>query len=164
MDFIYAPRLKSFDYVGFYRYFLTICAFGRARVFVDDELARRVIAQLSQTAATHRFSVIAYCLMPDHLHALVAGEHEAADFREFVRIFKRRTAFEWKQQHRTVLWQRGYYEHVLRDDEDMFGVARYIVENPLRAKLVSNVLDYPYVGSLTTTLRDLLYSVQIERT
>ena len=158
------PRLKSFDYVGFYRYFLTICAFGRARVFVDDELARTVIVRLSQTAEAQRFSVIAYCVMPDHMHALAAGEHEAADCREFVRIFKQRTSFEWKQQHRSTLWQRGYFDHVLRDDEDTFGVARYIVENPLRAKLVSNVLDYPHVGSFTTTLRDLLYSVQIERT
>ena len=164
MHFIYAPRLQSFEYVGFYRYFLTICVFGRAGGFVDDEVARNVVMQLSQTADAHRFAVIAYCLMPDHLHALVAGEHEAADFREFVRIFKQRTSFGWKRRRSTPLWQRGYFDHVLRDEEDTLGVARYIVENPIRAGLVRHPVEYPYVGSCTTTMRDLLHSVQIERT
>ena len=69
-----------------------------------------------------------------------------------------------RRRNATCLWQRGYFEHVLRDDEDTIGVARYIIENPVRAGLVTNPLDYPYLGSFTTTARELLYSVQIERT
>ena len=164
MHLTYAPRLRSFDYRGYYRYFLTICTFRRTRIFTEDAVAREVIAQLSQTASAYQFSVIAYCAMPDHIHALVAGEHETADLREFIRIFKQRTSFEWKRRNATCLWQRGYFEHVLRDDEDTIGVARYIIENPVRAGLVTDPLDYPYLGSFTTTARELLYSVQIDRT
>jgi putative transposase len=164
MPLIYAPRLPAFDYVGYYRYFLTICSFDRVRLFVADDAVEPVVTRLSQTADAYKFSVIAYCLMPDHMHALVAGEHEAADFREFVRVFKQQTAFDWKRRHTTRLWQRGYIDRVLRDEEDTFAVARYIIENPLRAGLVANPLDYPYVGSFTVSLRDLLYSVQIQRT
>jgi REP-associated tyrosine transposase len=101
--------------------------------------------------------------MPDHIHTLVEGKHPAADFREFVRIFKQRSSFEWKRRHGTMLWQRSYFEHVLRDDEDTVGVARYILENPLRGGLVMRVEDYPYLGSLTMKVRDLLYSVQMLR-
>jgi REP element-mobilizing transposase RayT len=36
--------------------------------------------------------------MPDHMHALIEGTHPAADFREFVRIFKQRSSFEWKRR------------------------------------------------------------------
>jgi hypothetical protein len=50
---------------------------------------------------------------------------------------------------------------VLRDDEGTIGVAKYIVENPVRAGLVERPEDYPYLGSLTVTVRELLYSVQI---
>ncbi len=142
MPLIYAPRLRSFDYVGCHRYFLTICTFDRAKVFVDDSTARMVIEQLSRTSE---------------------GEHEAADLRECVRLFKQKTSFAWKRQHATQLWQRGYIDHVLREEEDTFAVARYIIENPLRADLVSNPLDYPYLGSLTVSVRDLLYSVQIDQ-
>jgi tRNA 2-thiocytidine biosynthesis protein TtcA len=92
------------------------------------------------------------------MHALVAGEHEAADFREFVRIFKQQTAFEWKRRHATRLWQRGYIDHVLRNEEDTLAVARYIIENPLRAGLVRNPLDYPHIGSLPVCPYDLCMS------
>ena len=101
--------------------------------------------------------------MPDHVHLLVEGKQPTANFREFVRIFKQRSSFEWNRTHRTILWQRSYFEHVLRDDEDTIGVARYILENPLRAGLVADVEDYPYLGSMTLAVRDLLYSVQIDR-
>ncbi|HEY3093456.1 MAG TPA: transposase [Vicinamibacterales bacterium] len=155
------PRLTSFDYTGFYRYFLTICTFGRFPVFVDDTAVALVMVELTRTADDVPFSVIAYCFMPDHLHVLVEGTHPAADFREFVRIFKQRSAFQWRQQHGTVLWQRSYFEHVLREDEAMVGVARYLLENPVRAGIVERPEDYPYLGSMTVALRDLLYSVQI---
>lgn len=142
MTFIYAPRPRNFDYVGYYRYFLTICTFNRTKVLVTDAQVQPIVLQLSHGSDAHKFSVPAYCLMPDHIHVLVAGEHETADFREFVRVFK----------------------HVLREEEGTFAVARYIIENPVRAGLVANPLDYPYIGSLTVSARDLMYSVQIQRT
>jgi len=156
------PRLRSFDYIGFHRYFLTICTFGRARIFVDAAPIHLVMADLSRTSEDERFAVIAYCFMPDHLHLLVEGMHPAADARAFARIFKQRSAFRWKQQHGTMLWQRSYFEHVLRDEEDTIGVARYLLENPVRACLVNRPEDYPYLGSMTVSVRDLLYSVQIQ--
>src|SRR5262245_38440207 len=156
-----SPRLKTFDYLGCYRYFLTICTYDRTRLFVDDQSVRLVLMQLSRTAGDQWFVVIAYCFMPDHVHILVEGNHPAADFCEFVRIFKQRSAFAWKQRSGTALWQRGYFEHVLRDDEDTIGVARYILENPVRGNLVQRPEDYPYLGSMTMEVRELLYSVQI---
>jgi putative transposase len=156
-----SPRLKTFDYLGSYSYFLTICTYDRTRIFVDDQSVDLVLMQLSRTADSQRFLVIAYCFMPDHIHLLVEGNHPAADFREFVRIFKQRSSFTWKQRNGTALWQRSYFEHVLRDDEDTIGVAKYILENPLRADLVQRPEDYPYLGSMTMEVRQLLYSVQI---
>ena len=156
-----SPRLHAFDYLGFYRYFLTICTLSRARVFVDDQSVWLVLAHLSRTAHDHGFSVIAYCLMPDHVHVLIEGRHPSADFREFVRIFKQRSSFEWKRRCGSPLWQRSYFEHVLRDDEDTISVARYILENPVRGKLVTRPEDYRYLGSMTMETRSLLYSVQI---
>lgn len=41
------------------------------------------------------------------------------------------------------LWQDGYHDHALRKEEDLQQVARYIVANPLRAKLVADIGDYP---------------------
>jgi REP-associated tyrosine transposase len=99
--------------------------------------------------------------MPDHVHSLVEGNHPGADFREFVRIFKQRSSYEWKRKRGTVLWQRNYFEHVLRDEEDTVGVAKYILENPVRGNLVQRPEDYPYLGSMMMDVRELLYSIQI---
>jgi putative transposase len=161
MPYKLSPRLKTFDYLGPYRYFLTICGHNRTCIFTDDQSVGLVLMELSRTANDQQFRVIAYCFMPDHVHLLVEGNHPAADFREFVRIFKQQSSFAWKQRNGTALWQRSYFEHVLRDDEDTIGVAKYILENPVRGNLVQRPEDYPYLGSMTMEVRQLLYSVQI---
>ena len=161
MPFKLAPRLKSFDYTGFNRYFLTICTLDRHRAFVERSAVADVVSQLSQTSERECFSVPAYCLMPDHFHALLEGERVDANLQRFVRLFKQRSSFHWKRRTGNPLWQRGYFEHVLRAEEDTFDVARYILDNPVRAGLVSRPEDYPFLGSLSMTVRDLLYSVQI---
>jgi REP element-mobilizing transposase RayT len=44
---------------------------------------------------------------------------------------------------RGALWQKAFYDHALRKDEDVQNIARYIVANPLRAGLVKNIGEYP---------------------
>src|SRR5687768_16784255 len=97
--------------------------------------------------------------MPDHLHLLVEARLADASLKEFVRVFKQRSAFHWKRRFGGTLWQRSYFEHVLRRDEATIHVARYVIDNPVRAGLVSRIDEYPYVGSMTMSVRDLLYSV-----
>jgi len=41
-------------------------------------------------------------------------------------------------------WQGGFYDHALRKEEDIRTVAEYIVNNPVRANLVGNWVDYPF--------------------
>jgi len=99
--------------------------------------------------------------MPDHMHALVEGTHEASAFKQFVRVFKQKSAFHWKRKSGRILWHRSYFERVLRDYDDTSRVVRYILENPVRPSLVTRPEDYPYLGSMTASVRDLLYSVQL---
>ena len=150
------PRLRTFDYTGFHRYFLTISTFRSARSFVDDDSVTIVLTQLERSAATEGFLVVAYCFMPDHLHVLVEGNHETADFQEFVRIFKQQSAFYWRQARKQTLWHRSYWERVLRDHDDTMTAIRYIVENPARAGLVPWGKNYPYLGSLTRSVEAYL--------
>jgi putative transposase len=160
MPFKNAPRLETFDYLGPYRYFLTICVAERQRVFVDDESVNAVLSQLRQCSAARGFAVIAYCFMPDHLHLLVEGLSDGADLRNFVRIFKQQSSYAWLQTHERPLWQRGYFDRVLREEDDTVTVARYILDNPIRAGIVDAPEEYRYLGSLTMELEDLLESVR----
>jgi REP-associated tyrosine transposase len=156
-----APRLAGFDYLGPYRYFLTICVQHRLLVFADAAIVSALVEPIRQAAASSQFAVPAYCFMPDHLHLLVEGLTVDADLRDFVRILKQRTSFQWKQiagAHQE-LWQRGYYDRVLRKDEDTRAIAGYILGNPVRAGLVEVPAAYAFSGSFTLDLRDLLGSI-----
>ncbi len=78
-----------------------------------------------------------YVLMPDHLHWLMQL-HEG-NLSDAVKLLKGRSA----RAIGTTIWQPNYYDHALRHDEDLRKAARYIVANPLRAKLVARLGDYP---------------------
>ena len=69
--------------------------------------------------------------------------------------WKRRTAFAWKRRTGERLWQDGYYDYVLRDEDAVPGIVKYIISNPIRAGLVDDVTRYPYVGSSRYTIEEL---------
>ena len=96
--------------------------------------------------------------MPDHLHLLVNATARAADLCRFMSRWKQLAGFRHKRETGAALWQESYYDHVLRDDEELWRAARYILENPIRKGLVERPLNYPYAGSDTfkaAELRDL---------
>jgi hypothetical protein len=53
------------------------------------------------------------------------------------------------------------YEHTLRNDEAALSVARYILENPIRAGLVTRIEDYPYSGSSLYSIEQILEAIQL---
>jgi putative transposase len=135
-----SPRLSSFSYRGTYAYHLILNTRGGLPSFEDGRLVSVCLECLAASASRYGFDVVAYCFMPDHVHLLVTARQDAPLVR-FVQHFKQATG------HRSCgLWQRSYYDHILRREEDIEDVARYIWANPLRAGMVENVLAYPYSG------------------
>jgi putative transposase len=118
-----------------------------------------VLAQISRAAQEQQFAVMAYCFMPDHLHLLVHGESEASECRRFIKLGKQYSGYYYSKAFHDVLWQRYGFEPTLRKEEQTLTVAKYILRNPIRANLVKNLEDYPFVGSLVYELSDLLASV-----
>ena len=153
------PHLKHFDYTGLHRYSLTFCTDQRRQIFIKKDAVDLVLLQISRAATECEFAVITYCFMYDHLHLLVHGQSETADGKGFIAKAKQYSGYYFKKQFHGRLWQRYGYERTLRKDEDTLTVAKYILENPVRAELVANVQDYPFVGSLVCSLEELLASV-----
>ena len=148
-------RLAGVSYVGFQRYFLTICTAFRARRFEDEGVVGDVHRQFQQCARQFDMEITAYCYMPDHLHVLLRATSEQADFCELVRRFKQVSAFNYKQATGRPLWQPGYHERILRDDEVTEAVVRYILENPIRAGLTQLLGEYRFAGSEVYDLASL---------
>jgi REP element-mobilizing transposase RayT len=159
------PRFRDFSYTGFNRYFLTICVEKRAPVFLDIELGQFVATQFLQRALAFRFEVIAYCVMPDHMHLLAAGQSEDSQLEPYMRRCKQATGYNWKHDrgHQTRLWQEGFHDRILRDADPTEGVVRYILENPVRAGLVDDPRAYPLLGATNYDVDDLLLSAMLWR-
>jgi putative transposase len=152
-------HLKTFDYLGLHRYSLTFCTDRRQKLFTTHDVVDLVLEQIARAAGQYQFAIIAYCFMPDHAHLLIEGRSADSDAKEFIVRAKQYSGFHHKKARRSRLWQRYGFEHVLQDDELTLVVAKYILENPIRAGLVGRVEDYPFVGSLMYGLRDLLIAI-----
>src|SRR5687767_6368996 len=135
------PRhIPGHAYVGVQRYFVTTCTSDRAEYLTDPCIVSTIVDHFLQTAREKGMAIIVYCVMPDHIHLLVDGEHDSSEMEPFVSLAKQRAGYWFKQTHGKKLWQKGYYEHVLRAEERTEDVVFYIIANPLRKKLVENVM------------------------
>ena len=82
--------------------------------------------------------------MPDHLHWLFALRH--GSLGDLLCEFKSRSArsINGLLASQGMVWQTGYYDHCLRDDEDLHKQARYLIENPLKKGLATRIEEYPH--------------------
>ncbi len=159
------PRFPDFPYVGFNRYFLTVCSDQRADVFRDIAFGQFVASQFLHIGAVLHFEVVAYCVMPDHLHLLAHGTSEQSALKAYVHRCKQSTGYEWKhrRRHRRRLWQEGFHDRILRDRDPDEGVIRYILENPVRAGLVDDAREYPLIGATRYDITELLAATMLWR-
>ncbi|HUO82489.1 MAG TPA: transposase [Gammaproteobacteria bacterium] len=130
-------------------YVVTTVTSRRMRLFVDLRAARAVIREMHRLEATGAIHSLAWVLMPDHLHWLFQltddRQHEA-DLATIMKLFKGRSAraVNHVMRRRGAVWQRAYYDRGVRNDEDVVQIARYIAANPLRARLVRTLGEYPH--------------------
>jgi len=155
-------HLKTFDYLGSYRYFLTFCTFKRRELFVTADRVNNVCTQFLRAADEEHFALVAYCFMKDHVHLLIEGLSDNSDCRRFIARAKQFSGFYFKRAFSESLWQRYGFERTLRPEECSIGVARYILENPVRAGLVSRVEDYPFLGSSVYSIEQIVEAVQMK--
>lgn len=141
-------RLPCYDYSAPGAYFLTICTQNRRNLFWRNEnalctTARDVVLtpcgilveQSIQSIPVHypAITVDHYVIMPNHVHLLLQI-HSNAGGRPMVAptimtVVKQMKGYISKK-YGSRIWQKGFYDHVIRDDEDYREIWRYIEGNP----------------------------------
>jgi len=139
-------RIPTFSYRGRHRYLITACTRSRLPRFGMAMVVAVVHHGIAMTAADEGFVIRAYCYTPDHVHLLAEGMSDAADLRRFVKVAKQRAELAARGLGVYPLWQEGFHERVLRSWDSMDSTVRYILENPIRAGLVSAPDEYPFSG------------------
>lgn len=141
-------RLENYDYSQNGAYFITICTQNRRPCFgvrnqssvgADSISARIIKTTFEETISSFiGTSCPIYTVMPDHFHAIIvfsrADIESAPTLSDMVQSFKRYSTVEYTKAVKSgllppydkKLWQRGYYEHVIRNDTDYAECMKYI--------------------------------------
>ena len=147
-----SPRLQSYDYCLPGTYFVTICTFQRVclfgRVCVDQmhlNAPGHEVARIWGTIPTHRTGVQLdeYVVMPNHIHGLLTiladDETDAAggqaSMASIVGQFKAeatRAIHAIAGYEHARVWQRSFYDHIVRSESALERVRQYVVDNPAR--------------------------------
>jgi len=134
-------RIRGFDYSSFGPYFVTICTRDRHCVLGEVETDRValsryglvVVGEIERLPARLGVELDEFVVMPNHVHLIVglgSRARQASPLRlgTVVGSFKAGTSRATGRS----LWQRGYYDHVVRDEDDLARVREYIATNPVR--------------------------------
>ncbi|OGW49881.1 MAG: hypothetical protein A2Z50_03720 [Nitrospirae bacterium RBG_19FT_COMBO_42_15] len=100
-----------------------------------------------------------YCFMPDHQHLIITGTRSNSDIWKAIVGYKQKTGFWLSVNNPNVKWQKDFYDHVIKTDENIAVQVRYILDNPVRKGLVSSWEEYPFKGSIGCRLEDILNGI-----
>jgi len=125
-------------------YFVTVVTHQRIPWFQVFDFAVIMCRYISQPFGVGDAANLCWVVMPDHVHLLLQLGEAPLD-----RIVQRMKSASARNLNREIgrrgrFWQPAYYDHALRKEEDLRGVARYIVANPLRKGLAKRAGDYPF--------------------
>jgi REP element-mobilizing transposase RayT len=125
-------------------YLATVVCRDRRRPFAEFKVACAVARVLGDATCWRGATVLAWVLMPDHLHALLVPTGDPlARVMQSVNSHTARAA-NLASGGSGPVWQSAFHDHALRSDESLLAAARYLIANPVRAGLVQRVGDYPF--------------------
>lgn len=151
-------RLKGYDYSQAGYYFITICSKDRKKCFGDISDGRggallHPIVELSKIGAIlleqwyelkNRYPIIGldqFIIMPNHIHGIIIIDNELAEQSPAPTIGNIICAYKsitTKLSNRInnspgrIIWQRNYYDHIIRDERELMKIRQYIINNPAK--------------------------------
>lgn len=156
---IESTRLKEWDYSTNAYYYITICAEGKEKIFgsiINGEPSLNINGKIITDSVNKLpevftgLEICEYIVMPDHLHAIIricnketrrdgggAPSLRKTNLADVVRSFKSFTTNEINKARgtRDKIWQKNYWDRIIRDDIEYFFTQEYIRNNPLADEL-----------------------------
>jgi REP element-mobilizing transposase RayT len=135
---------------------LTACVDERHTPFLDGDVVSQFRGSLARAVEKYSCLVLIYCFMPDHLHVILQGQDDSADSWRAMVDFKQQSGFWFGRNRPQDGWQKDFYDHIIRADEDLGAQIRYIADNPVRRGLVKMWSEYPFTGAIGIDLKQVL--------
>lgn len=148
-------RLPHFNYARSGYYFVTICSYKRKEIFSIVRDGRVVLTDIGEiierswnyiTTSSSFASLDEYIIMPNHLHGIILidnpNESDTADVKfvmrkrtlsVVVRTFKAAATANARKTYPTInLWQPLFYDRIIRNEQELQRIRKYIIDNPLQ--------------------------------
>ncbi|MBU0674614.1 MAG: transposase [Proteobacteria bacterium] len=138
-------------------YFFTVVTYRRERFLCDDDIRGLLRDAIAAARRTHPFVIDAWVLLPDHLHCIWILPPDDHAFGLRWSMIKRyvsqrchrlqrpdRLNASQRKRHELTLWQRRFWEHLIRDEKDLRNHCDYIHYNSVKHGLVASPKDWPY--------------------
>jgi putative transposase len=138
-------------------YFFTVVTHRRQPFLTDLRCRAALRDAVNRVRSEMPFEIVAWVLLPDHLHALWRLPLNDRDFSLRWSLIKQqvtRDCATWlppqslsasrARRGEGGLWQRRFWEHLIRDEADLSRHLDYIHYNPVKHGLVESVRDWPY--------------------
>jgi REP element-mobilizing transposase RayT len=127
-------------------YFVTCCTHQRQKVLANQ------IAHAAILDAWHRLTgwqIGRYVVMPDHVHFFICPQDRDSDLGHALQMFRSLVTKQLRPlAYPYPLWQREFFDHLLRSDESYDSKWEYVRLNPIRHGLVREPEDWPFAGEI----------------
>jgi putative transposase len=129
-------------------YFFTLVTYQRRPIFINPDNVRNLKIAINKVKKNYPFSLNAIVVLPDHLHCLWRLPENDNDFSTRWRLIKRYFSIEMgtsvNHRNEKEVWQRRFWEHLIRDENDWSKHMDYIHYNPVKHGLVMSPADWPH--------------------
>ena len=135
-------RLQNYDYSSKGAYFVTVCVQNRMPLFKNEVASRMIEKWINEIENKYKDVCIdCYVVMSDHIHMILfINKENEVNLFQIMAWFKTMTTNEYIKGVKTgiyepfekKIWQRSFYEHIMRNDEDLLEKREYILNNPFK--------------------------------
>jgi len=123
------------NYIHGGTYFFTLVTGDRIKIFSDKRCIEAFLVALSTVQKYHRFDLIAYCVLPDHIHLLMTLAEDDCNFSSRIKEVKKKTTTAIRKiigNPKLMVWQKRFWEHTIRNENDFQQRFDYIHYNPIK--------------------------------
>jgi putative transposase len=128
-------------------FFITFCTQQRRKLLGSDAVHTAFVSFGTRAYSEQNVAVGRYVIMPDHVHFFVRRPHDL-ELGHWVGMLKQTLAKQITPARRLPIWQRGFFDHLLRSDESYAQKWNYVRENPVRAGFVNDPDEWRYSGEI----------------
>ena len=125
----------------------TGCVKERASLFENKSAFIKIEEILLQELQSFKCEAYIYLFMPDHFHFILTGKDSSSNIKQCIDTFKQKSGYWLSKNLSKFKWQKDYYDHIMRNTEDLTAQILYILNNPVRAGIVDYWKQYKFKGS-----------------